>query len=65
MLTGILEMAMLENIWPTTWKIPIGNVFCMITLVGILRLVKRMMGDMKSRQYVATKPNWMKVRVIG
>ena len=49
-LTGILEMAMLENIWPTTWNIPIGKVLSRIDLVGILNLENRMTGDMKRRQ---------------
>lgn len=64
-LTGILEMAMLENMCPPTWKIPIGTVLWKIALVGLRRAEKPTRGLMKSRQYPATKANWTKVRVIG
>ena len=49
-LTGILDIAMLENMWPPTWNIPIGNVFDIIALVGMRIDVNRMSGDMKSRE---------------
>lgn len=49
-LTGILEIAMLENIWPQTWNIPIGNVLRMIAFVGMRSLEKRTKGLINSRQ---------------
>ena len=64
-LTGIREMAMLENMWPPTWKRPMGTVSLSIARVGRRSLEKRTRGDMNSRQYPATKPNWMNVRVTG
>jgi hypothetical protein len=64
-LTGIRDIAILEKIWPPTWKQPIGIVSLRIALVGRRSREKRMMGDMKSRQYAATKPNCTNVRVTG
>ena len=58
-------MAILEKIWPPTWKTPIGNVFWKTALFGMRNLEKRTTGLMKSKQYSATKPNWTKVRVMG
>jgi hypothetical protein len=49
-LTGILEMAILENMWPPTWNIPIGNVFAMIAWVGMRTVENRMSGDMNSSE---------------
>lgn len=64
-LTGMRDIAILENIWPPTWKTPMGNVLWMIALLGYRSLEKRTRGLMKRRQYPATKPNWTKVRVTG
>jgi hypothetical protein len=36
-----------------------------IATVGLRSLLKRITGDMKSKQNIATKPNWTKVRVMG
>lgn len=56
-LTCILDMAMLENICPPTWNIPMGRVLCIIALVGGRNLEKRTRGDINRRQYMAIKPN--------
>jgi hypothetical protein len=64
-LTGIRDMAMLENMCPPTWNKPMGKVFCKIALVGMRKREKRTAGDMKQRLKTAVKPNWTKVRVIG
>ena len=64
-LTWIRDMAILEKICPPTWKTPIGNVASKTALVGQRSLENRTTGLMKSRQYPATNPNWMKVRVTG
>ena len=65
MLTGILEIAMLENICPPTWNAPIGNVALNIAAVGERNLLKLIAGVIIKRQQRATKPNWMIVRVTG
>lgn len=65
MLTGILDIAMLDVICPPTWNTPMGNVFMMIALVGRRSLENRISGLMKSKQYPATKPNCTKVKVTG
>ena len=64
-LTGMREMAMLENICPPTWKTPFGSVFFRIARVGFRNREKRMIGLMKRRPYPATKPNCTKVKVTG
>jgi len=42
-----------------------GRVLLMIALVGLRNLEKRTIGLMKSKQYSATKPNWINVNVTG
>ena len=37
----------------------------MIARVGVRDRAKRTAGDMNSKQYAATKPNWTKVKVTG
>lgn len=64
-LTGIREIATLENICPPTWKTPIGNVLSKIARVGLRTREKRTTGLIKSKQYPATKPNCTNVRVMG
>ena len=49
-LTGIREIAMLEKIWPPTWKSPMGNVAWMISFVGFLNFENRTSGDMNRMQ---------------
>lgn len=50
MLTGILDIATLENMCPPTWNNPIGKVVIKMAFDGARILVKRTRGDMKSRQ---------------
>ena len=64
-LTGIREIAILENICPPTWNSPIGNVSFKIALVGLLSLVSLTAGLANSKQNAATKPNWTIVNVMG
>lgn len=64
-LTGILDMATLENTWPPTWKMPIGNVLRKIDRVGLLIFVYGITGLAKRTQYPATNPNWTIVSVTG
>ena len=42
-----------------------GSVLRMIARVGVRNRAKRTAGDMNSKQYAATKPNWTKVSVTG
>ena len=64
-LTGILEMAMLEKMCPPTWKHPMGNVSRRMAFVGGRSRLNRTTGLINTRQNAATKPNWTKVRVMG
>ena len=64
-LTGIREIAILENIWPPTWKMPIGSVSLMIARVGRRSFENCTAGLMNARQNAATKPNCTKVSVTG
>ena len=64
-LTGMRDIAMLEKMWPPTWKHPMGRVSRSMALLGGLNLLKRTTGLMKSMQKSATKPNWTKVKVTG
>jgi hypothetical protein len=64
-LTGILEIAMLENMCPPTWNAPIGRVVPSIARVGLRILENRMTGVINRPQYDATKANWINVRVMG
>lgn len=49
-LTGILEIAILENMWPPTWNAPIGRVVIKILRVGYRSRENCIRGDMKMRQ---------------
>lgn len=64
-LTGMREIATLENTCPPTWKRPMGRVLSRIAFVGRLRRVKRIRGLVNNKQYAAMKPNCTKVNVIG
>ena len=49
-LTGILEIAILERICPPTWKTPIGTVLSRIALVGFLMRVNPTKGLINNKQ---------------
>lgn len=64
-LTGMREIAMLENTWPTTWKAAMGSVVESMVLVGLRSLVVPYQGLARMRQYTAMNANWTMVRVTG
>ena len=49
-LTGTLEIAMLENMWPNTWNAPMGSVFRTMAMLGVRSRENRTRGLMKIRQ---------------
>lgn len=49
-LTGILEIAILDEIWPPTWKAAIGSVLRIIAGVGLRSLARRRTGLARSKQ---------------
>lgn len=58
-------MAMLEKIWPPTWKAAIGSVLRIMARVGVRRELMPKRGCIKSKQYPDTNANCTNVRVTG